>query len=172
MQAVSDDGVVQDRAFVMPPAGKPSLLHRMGILLGVSWDYHKSPPPAQLSLFQRRFAVAFGSLAILASAVAPATSLASGYDPTSDMNSMFNTTQYTGAQAWWSAGYTGAGVDVALIDTGVSPVEGLSSAGKIVYGPDLLVRVPERRIPQSRHQRPRHLHGRHHRRPWLRCRRG
>jgi len=137
MQAVSDDGVVQDRAFVMPPAGNPSLLHRMGILLGVSWDYHKSPPPGHPSLFQRRFAVAFGSLAMLASAVAPATSLASGYDPTSDMNSMFNTTQYTGAQAWWSAGYTGAGVDVALIDTGVSPVEGLSSAGKIVYGPDL-----------------------------------
>jgi serine protease AprX len=137
MQAVSDDGVVPDRAFAMPRAGKPGLLHRMGILLGVSWDYHKSPAPGQPSLFRRRFAVAFGSLAMLASAVAPAASMAAGYDPASDMNSMFSTTQYTGAQAWWNAGYTGAGVDVAVIDTGVSPVDGLSAPGKIAYGPDL-----------------------------------
>ncbi len=47
------------------------------------------------------------------------------------------TTAYTGAKAWWNAGYTGAGVDVAVIDTGVSPVEGLATPGKVVYGPDL-----------------------------------
>src|SRR5205823_4058136 len=35
------------------------------------------------------------------------------------------------------AGYTGKGVDVALIDSGVSPVDGLNLPGKIVYGPDL-----------------------------------
>ena len=85
----------------------------------------------------RRFAVVLGSLAMLASAITPAASLASGYDAATDMNSMYNTTQYTGAQAWWSAGFTGAGVDVAIIDTGVSPVEGLSDPGKIVHGPDL-----------------------------------
>jgi serine protease AprX len=34
-------------------------------------------------------------------------------------------------------GYTGAGIDVALIDTGVTPVAGLDQPGKIVYGPDL-----------------------------------
>ncbi len=50
---------------------------------------------------------------------------------------MSNTTSWTGAAAWWQAGYTGAGVDVAVIDTGVSPVEGLASPGKVVYGPDL-----------------------------------
>jgi len=59
------------------------------------------------------------------------------YDPAADMNSMFNTTQYSGATQWWSTGYTGAGVDVALIDSGVSPVAGLDAAGKVVYGPDL-----------------------------------
>src|SRR5207245_5186669 len=42
-----------------------------------------------------------------------------------------------GAQAWWTAGFTGAGVDVALIDTGVSPVDALSAPGKVIYGPDL-----------------------------------
>ena len=50
---------------------------------------------------------------------------------------MFNTTAYTGATAWWDAGYTGKGVDVALIDTGVTRVDGLDGAGKVVYGPDL-----------------------------------
>jgi serine protease AprX len=74
---------------------------------------------------------------ILVSAIAPVASLASGYDPAADVNSMYNTTQYTGATAWWNAGYTGKGVDVALIDTGVSPVPGLAGAGKVVYGPDL-----------------------------------
>ncbi len=50
---------------------------------------------------------------------------------------MYNTTLYSGAQAWWNAGYTGKGVDVALIDTGVSPVSGLDSPGKVIIGPDL-----------------------------------
>jgi len=78
--------------------------------------------------------VAFLGSALLVPAPAHA---ADPYDPASDMNSMYNTTAYTGATAWWAAGYTGAGVDVALIDTGVSPVEGLTTPGKIIYGPDL-----------------------------------
>ncbi|TMF34206.1 MAG: peptidase S8 and S53 subtilisin kexin sedolisin [Chloroflexi bacterium] len=62
---------------------------------------------------------------------------AAGYDPASDVNSMASTADYTGAQAWWAAGYTGQGVDVALIDSGVAPVQGLNSAGKVISGPDL-----------------------------------
>ena len=50
---------------------------------------------------------------------------------------MYNTTLYMGAQAWWNAGYTGKGVDVAVIDTGVSPVAGLNAPGKVINGPDL-----------------------------------
>ena len=75
--------------------------------------------------------------AVVLAALVPATAAASGYDPGSDMNSMYNTAQYVGATAFWDAGYTGAGVDVALIDTGVSPVEGLTTAGKVINGPDL-----------------------------------
>jgi serine protease AprX len=41
----------------------------------------------------------------------------------------------TGASSMWDKGYTGKGVDVAVIDSGVVPVNGL--AGKVVYGPDL-----------------------------------
>src|SRR2546425_6931078 len=74
---------------------------------------------------------------MLISGMVPAVSLAAGYDPAGDINSMYNTTLYTGAQAWWTAGFTGAGVDVALIDTGVSPVDALSAPGKVIYGPDL-----------------------------------
>ena len=47
------------------------------------------------------------------------------------------TNQITGANAFWNAGYTGAGVDIALIDSGVVPVDGLLMPGKVVNGPDL-----------------------------------
>jgi serine protease AprX len=59
------------------------------------------------------------------------------YDPGADVNSMPSTAEYSGAESWWDAGFTGAGVDVAVIDTGVSPVEGLAMPGKVIYGPDL-----------------------------------
>jgi serine protease AprX len=61
----------------------------------------------------------------------------STYDPASDPYSMQNITAGDGVQAWWNAGVTGQGVDVALIDTGVAPVPALSGSGKIVNGPDL-----------------------------------
>jgi serine protease AprX len=73
---------------------------------------------------------------------------ASGYDPSTDPYSMQNITAADGAQAWWQAGYTGKGVDVALIDTGVAPVAGLSAPGKIVNGPDLSL---ESQNPQFRY---------------------
>lgn len=61
------------------------------------------------------------------------------YDPATDVNSMNAVTRYTGAVDWWNTGYTGAGVDVAVIDTGVSPVEGLATPGKVLNGPDLSI---------------------------------
>ena len=60
-----------------------------------------------------------------------------GYDTTGDFGSMSVVTQMVGAQALWAAGHTGQGVDVALVDTGVAPVTGLSDPDKIVNGPDL-----------------------------------
>ena len=76
-------------------------------------------------------------LSVLALACAGASWGGNGYDAAADMNSMYSTTLYSGAQAWWKAGYTGKGVDVAVIDTGVSPVAGLDAPGKLMYGPDL-----------------------------------
>lgn len=59
------------------------------------------------------------------------------YSAGSDVGSMHSTTRLIGANTYWSAGFTGSGVDVAIIDSGVSPVMGLNEAGKIVRGPDL-----------------------------------
>ena len=58
------------------------------------------------------------------------------YDPVGDAGSMYNVTTVTGTRNQWKS-LTGKGVDVALIDSGVTPVEGLATTGKVVYGPDL-----------------------------------
>ncbi|MGE0878697.1 MAG: S8 family serine peptidase [Acidimicrobiia bacterium] len=58
-----------------------------------------------------------------------------GYDPTRDMGSLSAITRITGAQDLWKNGITGQGIDVAVIDTGVTPVAGLT--GKVIDGPDL-----------------------------------
>ncbi len=42
-----------------------------------------------------------------------------------------------GADSYWESGYAGQGVTVALIDSGVVPVEGLLVDGKVINGPDL-----------------------------------
>jgi serine protease AprX len=82
---------------------------------------------------------------------------ATTYDPTVDVNSMYNLEAFTSARANWPKGVTGAGIDVALIDSGVTPVVGLSDVGKIVNGPDL--------TPESQNASVRYLdtygHGTH-----------
>jgi serine protease AprX len=70
------------------------------------------------------------------------------YDPTTDVNSMYNIEQMDGASAYWDAGYTGQGVGVALIDSGVSPVNGLKTPGKVINGPDLSF---ESQVPSLRY---------------------
>jgi subtilisin family serine protease len=51
--------------------------------------------------------------------------------------SLFHLADTVQARPVWAAGYTGAGVDVAVVDSGVVPVNGLVGAGKVVNGPDL-----------------------------------
>jgi serine protease AprX len=87
---------------------------------------------------RRRLSV-FLSTAFLIATFGATGVQAAGYDAASDVNSMASTTDYTGAQAFWAAGFTGQGVDVAIIDSGVSPVEALNAPGKVVYGPDLSI---------------------------------
>jgi serine protease AprX len=64
------------------------------------------------------------------------------------------THEMTGAAAMWDAGYTGAGVDVALIDSGIAPVDGLRTAGKVVNGPDLSLEAYDCKNPTTCVQSP------------------
>jgi serine protease AprX len=75
--------------------------------------------------------------AVVAVSLNAQVSLSGSYDPSADDYSMRNVERAVRATKMWDSGYTGAGVDIALIDSGVAPVEGLSVPGKIVYGPDL-----------------------------------
>src|SRR4051794_34292899 len=59
-----------------------------------------------------------------------------GYDVQNDEGSLFDVAQITHARDAWKNKFTGQGVDVALIDSGVAPVQGLNS-GNVVDGPDL-----------------------------------
>ena len=68
--------------------------------------------------------------------VTPMATDSVGYDQASTA-SLSAISQITGAQAMWNAGFVGKGVDVALIDTGVTRVPGLNRTGQIVDGPDL-----------------------------------
>ena len=45
--------------------------------------------------------------------------------------------EMVGANALASVGVDGAGIDVAIIDSGVEPVPGLDGPNKLVIGPDL-----------------------------------
>ena len=53
-----------------------------------------------------------------------------------DTGSLAGISRIVNANDAWNSGYTGKGVDVALIDSGVAPVQGLTS-GNVVNGPDL-----------------------------------
>jgi serine protease AprX len=59
------------------------------------------------------------------------------YVPALDSGWIRRITTEIGAERLWRRGVTGAGVDVALIDTGVVPVRGLDDRAKVLVGPDL-----------------------------------
>src|SRR3954464_6368379 len=59
-----------------------------------------------------------------------------GYDAGADKGSLYNVAEVVGAHDAYRKGLTGKGVGVALIDTGVAAVPGLTS-GNVVDGPDL-----------------------------------
>ena len=92
---------------------------------GVTWD--RPYGRGRASVGTRLVGSLVCAIAVVA-VVPTGTAFAATYNPATDVNSMKALTQYTGATAWWNAGYTGAGVDVAVIDTGVSPVDGTATA--------------------------------------------
>lgn len=59
------------------------------------------------------------------------------YVPNEWKGSMLHTGYAIGVDQYWSRGITGEGIGVALIDTGVVPVEGLTLPGKVINAADL-----------------------------------
>jgi serine protease AprX len=86
-----------------------------------------------------RLRTARGVLRVTVNTVMRPTGLLPGtsYEQTTTATSIYSAMRWTDADEYWQAGYTGKGVDVALIDTGVAKVQGLDSAGKVLDGPDL-----------------------------------
>jgi serine protease AprX len=93
---------------------------------GVTWD-----GPTRGA--HKRFAV--GALALATIAGVAATPHASA--ATTPLPDLASVEQSVGAQQAWQAGANGQGIDVAVLDTGVTPVPGLDGKDKLVNGPDL-----------------------------------
>ena len=79
---------------------------------------------------------AAGTTTAPAPVVVPATGGSAAGVPLTD-GSMYNVVDKINARSMWTKGYTGKGVNVALIDTGVAPVAALSGADKVVATVDL-----------------------------------
>ncbi len=77
------------------------------------------------------------ALTVFPAGAASADAGAQPFDAAHDTGSLWSITSMVGAQQLWDQHYTGAGVGVALIDTGVTRVPGLDGARKVFYGPDL-----------------------------------
>jgi serine protease AprX len=60
-----------------------------------------------------------------------------GFEPKDYAGSMYEVSKFTKVEDVWGHDVTGAGIDVAVIDSGVTPVMGLDAGGKVVNGPDL-----------------------------------
>src|ERR687890_1385753 len=91
----------------------------------------------------RRAVAATAVTAMLSVAVAAGARTASGatvdslgYDPAAAKGALWQVKEVVQANAMNKAGFTGKGVGVALIDTGVTEVPGLDT-GNVVHGPDL-----------------------------------
>lgn len=108
----------------------PRLLAAVGALAVASMT---AAPPAQAGLLGTVGGLLDGTLGLVGSILSP------GWDDgaTTPPVRMSTVADAIGANDLWARGIDGRGVTVALIDTGVVPVTGLATAGKVVNGPDL-----------------------------------
>jgi serine protease AprX len=114
--------------------------------MGRVWDSTTLGEPASSPSRPSRFKIALGvvaGLAIVGSALAidhSPSRVATMLQPSEPAvaaedlapGAMYHVVDQIGARELWNQGYTGAGVNVAVIDTGIAPVESLSGDGKVV----------------------------------------
>ena len=133
---VSLGGHFEGRTKSIIEDGRDEMAENNKTARGATWGGR--PVRSHRSVTKRRVAVAALTIGMVAPILCTsAVASAAIYDPILDGYSMKAMTENIGATAFWDAGFTGAGVDVAVIDTGVAPVEGLATPGKIINGPDL-----------------------------------
>ena len=107
----------------------------MSVPLSVPWSSSSTssgfyPRQRVLRSIARFGATGVVAAVLVALGAAPSRAATTTYDPATDPYSMANTTAIIGAPSWWNAGYTGAGVDVAMIDTGQFQAVGLLLLGR------------------------------------------
>ena len=103
----------------------------------------------------RRRAAATLAGALIAAGLIPAlpagaaVNAALGYDPSADKGALSHIATTVGATDSFRAGFTGKGVGIALIDTGVTEVRGLDT-GNVWHGPGPVLRQPGPRADPAR----------------------
>ncbi len=112
---------------------------------GVCWAPRRRPafrrPLAMLGMVWALIVASVAAPGQPAASVAPASDVMTGNEIsfTSSSYSSGSGVGIVGGQIRRSheLGFTGQGIDVALIDTGVAPAAGLDEPGKVLFGPDL-----------------------------------
>jgi len=120
-------------AGIAPEQAVESYGGRVGRRIGIIGGFVAEVPEQALPQIGR----APGVLSVTPNGRVHMLGMVDGYDAATDANSIYNTTLMTGAQEYWKAGFTGKGVDVAVIDSGIAPVEGMTVPGRVLNGPDL-----------------------------------
>jgi Subtilase family len=101
--------------------------HRLGIIGGL-----EAVIPRQVLSTLRRSP---GVFSVTPNAKVQFLGTVDGVDPNKYPGSWLKIAKNTKLIEMWQRGWTGAGIDVALIDSGVAPVEGISA--RVINGPDL-----------------------------------
>ncbi|HVL90907.1 MAG TPA: S8 family serine peptidase, partial [Actinomycetota bacterium] len=106
---------------------------RVGRSIGIIDGFVADVPAGELARLSRIGGVA----SVSPNVPVTLTHAVDGYDASTDGHSMWTIATVTKATTMYSEGFTGRGVDVAVIDSGVVPVNGLTASGKVLNGPDL-----------------------------------
>jgi serine protease AprX len=110
-----------------------SLGGRVGMRLGIISGFVASVPANAIPVLARTP----GVFSVTRNARVRLMAQVDGYDPnwSTPVGSWKRNVEAIKAKDVWKAGYLGQGIDVALIDSGVAPVQGIKD--HLLYGPDL-----------------------------------
>ena len=97
----------------------------------------KPPRGSYLAMAAAMSMIAGGALAMSYLDNGPSPAVESVAVEDLSLGSLYHVVDQIGARSLWDQGYTGSGVNVAVIDTGVAAVDALTAPGKLVAAVDL-----------------------------------